>query len=121
MKTQTIGAMRSVLETIPKAQRSGPTRLERLLLPLFRRLPREVQLRLSRDALLDMTAAMLLARESFGDVGNVRVDGDECQIGTTTPAGDFAILGRGTSWDAAWSSTGTTATATTSTNTEDSR
>ena len=92
----------SVLETVPKDRRSFDTFLTRLLRPLFDRLPREVQLRLVRETMIDATVAHMLAKERLGEAGNVRVDGDECQIGLTTKDGDFAILSRGLSWDAAW-------------------
>ena len=98
-----------VLETIPKASRSGDTTLTRILRPLFERLPRETQLMLARDALLDMTVAAILARDRLGDAGNVRVDGDECQIGVVRDNGDFAILGRGASWEVAWDAVATAA------------
>jgi hypothetical protein len=95
-------AMRDVLQTIPKAERSRDTFLVKILLPFFRRLPRDVQTRLARDTMIDLAAAHVLAKERLGPTGNVRLDGNECQIGTIREIGDFDILARGQSWEAAW-------------------
>jgi hypothetical protein len=105
-KRQILAARQRVLETIPKGRRSFDTLLTKILRPLFVRLPREVQLRLVKDTMADITAACLIAREQLGDAGNVRVDGNECQIGLVTEAGDFEILARGASWEAAWDAFG---------------
>lgn len=95
-------AMRDVLQTIPKAERSRDTFLTKVLLPFFRRLPRDVQTRLARDTVSDLASAHILAKERLGPTGNVRLDGDECQIGTIQANGDFDILARGSSWETAW-------------------
>lgn len=95
-------AIRDVLQTIPKQNRSYDTFLTRLLMPLFRLLPRDVQTRLARNTMYDFAAAHILAKEHFGNVGNVRLDGNECQIGIINSAGDFEILARGSSWKNAW-------------------
>lgn len=100
--TRAAAALRDVLQTIPKGERSRDTFLTRLLKPLFRRLPRDVQTRLARDTMLDLAVAHILAKERLGPAGNTRLDGNECQIGTVSAAGDFEILARGSSWEAAW-------------------
>ena len=54
--------------------------------------------------MLDLAVAHILAKETLGEAGNARLDGNECQIGTITAAGDFDVLACGTSWEAAWKS-----------------
>jgi hypothetical protein len=95
-------AMRDVLQTIPKAERSRDTFLVKLLRPFFRSLPRDVQTRLARDTMIDLAVAHILAKERLGPMGNARLDGNECQIGMIRACGDFDILARGLSWEAAW-------------------
>lgn len=97
-------AIRDVLQTIPKGMRTCDTFLTRLLRPFFRRLPRDVQTRLAKDTMLDFAVAHILAKERLGVDGNVRLDGNECQIGIVSPCGDFEILARGPSWETAWKS-----------------
>lgn len=100
--SQAAVAMRDVLQTVPKQERSRDTLLARLLMPFFRCLSRDVQMRLARDTVLDLAVAHILAKERLGALGNVRVDGNECQIGVVTAEGDFAIMARGPSWESAW-------------------
>jgi hypothetical protein len=95
-------ALRDVLQTIPKGERSRDTWLVEILKPFFRRLPRDVQTRLARETMMGLAAAHVLAKEQLGPTGNARLDGDECQIGTIQESGDFDILARGPSWEAAW-------------------
>jgi hypothetical protein len=95
-------AIRDVLQTVPQQERSRDTLLTKVLMPFFRRLPRDVQTRLARDTMLDLAAAHILAQETLGEAGNVRLDGNECQIGTITASGDFDVLACGTSWPVAW-------------------
>lgn len=102
MKLNAAEAIRDVLQTVPKAERSRDTFLSKLLLPVFRWLPRDVQTRLARETVLDFAVAAILAKERLGDSCTVRLDGNECQIGMVTAGGDFEILARGPSWDAAW-------------------
>lgn len=101
-KQTTIEARQRVIEVIAKSDRAFDRALTKLLRPVFSILPRETQLRLARDAMNDMTAAALRATELWGEVGNVRVDGNECQVGVAPPKGDFFIMGRGPTWEEAF-------------------
>lgn len=103
-KVEAATALRDVLQTIPKGERSRDTLLTRILMPLFRRLPRDVQTRLARETMLDLAVAHILAKEVFGTAGNARLDGNECQAGTVNAAGDFEIMATGPSWEAVWKS-----------------
>ncbi len=106
--SQAAVAIRDVLRTIPKGERSRDTFLTKLLQPFFRCLPRDVQTRLARDTMLDFAVAHILAKERLGEAGNVRLDGNECQIGTVNAAGDFEILVCAPSWETAWDALGDT-------------
>lgn len=101
-KQEVLAASQRAVEIIAKSERSWERPMTKVIRWLFSFLPVETQLHVGIEAFRGMTAAIIVANERFGPRSNVRIDGGDHQVGYLLGNGDFVVLGRGRSWEAAF-------------------